>query len=129
MNLVKISTKLSKPDAGRFGSARGIGLIRIEQSHADVRPSEKSMRMTSCIECTDCGCRPPSIECAEPYETISFAVGMPSAQEREPRCAYDWRSSDGIDSISLSELAISDPAYAPGMMSMRPLSKAAVALH
>ena len=29
-NPVKVSTKFSNPDAGRFGSARGIGLIRME---------------------------------------------------------------------------------------------------
>lgn len=128
-NPVEFSTKLSKPDAGRFGSARGIGLIRMEQSHADVRPSEKSLSMTFCIECNDRWCRPPSFEWVEPDETTSFVTGMPFAQKRVKRNVSDLRSSDGIDSISLSELAISDPAYAPGMMSMRPLSKAAVALH
>ena len=128
-NLVKVSTKLSKPDAGRFGSARGIGLIRTEQSHADVRPSEKSLSMTFCIECNDRWCRPPSFEWVEPDETTLFAVGMPSAQEREPRHASDWRSSDGINSISLSEIGIADPAYASGMSSMRPVSGVAAAFH
>ena len=128
-NLVKVSTKLSKPDAGRFGSARGIGLIRMEQSHADVRPSEKSLRMTCCIEFPDRWRRPLSIECAEPDEKTLFVTGRPSAQEREPRCAYDWRSSDGIDRTSFSELAIAEPAYAPGMISMRPVFGAAVAFH
>ena len=128
-NLVKVSTKFSKPDAGRFGSARGIGLIRMEQSHADVRPSEKSLRMTCCIEFPDRWRMPPSIECAGLDETISIAVGMPPAREREPGCASDWRSSDGIDRISLSELAIASPAHASGMISMRSVSGAAAAFH
>ena len=86
--------------------------------------------MTSCIECPDRWRRPLSIECAGRDETISFAIRrMPSAQEREPRHASDWRSSDGINSISLSELAIAEPAYAPGMISMRPVFGAVVAFH
>ena len=101
----------------------------MEQSHADVRPSEKSFRMTCSIEFPDRWRWPPSFERVEPDETTLFAVGMPSAQDRIKRRASDWRSSDGIDSISLSEFGILDPAYAPGMMSMRPVSKAAVALH
>ena len=128
-NLVKVSTKLSKPDAGRFGSARGIGLIRKEQSHSDVRPSEKSLRMTCCIEFPDRLRMPPSIEWAGLDETTLFATGMPSAQDRIKRRASDWRSSDGINSISLSELGIADPTYALGMISMRPVFGAAVAFH
>ena len=102
----------------------------MERSHADVRPSEKSLRMTCRTEFLDRWRRPLSIECAGRDETISFAIRrMPSAQEREPRCAYDWRSSDGIDRIFLSELAIADPTYMPGMISMRPVSGVAVAFH
>ena len=128
-NLVKVSTKFSNPDAGRFGSARGIGLIRMKQSHADVRPSQESLRMTCCIEFPDRWRMPPSIEWAGLDETTLFATGMPSAQDRIKRRASDWRSSDGINSISLSELGIADPTCAPGMISMRPVSGAAVAFH
>ena len=101
----------------------------MEQSHADVRPSEKSLRMTCRIECPDCGCRPPSFERVEPDEAILFVLGRPSAQELELRCASDWRSADGIDRIFLSELGIADPAYAPGMISMCSVFGAAVAFH
>ena len=86
--------------------------------------------MTCCIEFPDHLCRLPLIECAGLDETISFAIRrVPSAQEREPRCAFDWRSFDGIDRISHSELAIADPACAPGMISMRPVSGVAAAFH
>ena len=101
----------------------------MEQSRAAERPSEKSLRMTYCIECPDCGCRPPSFEGVDPDETILFAVGMPFAQERKLGCSSDWRSSDGIDSISLSELGFADLACAPGMISMRPVSGVAAAFH
>ncbi len=85
--------------------------------------------MTCCTEFPDRWRRPLSIECAEPDEKTLFVTGRPSAQEREPRCACDWRSSDGIDRTSFSELAIAEPAYAPGMISMRPVFGAAVAFH
>ena len=86
--------------------------------------------MTCCIECPDRWRRPLSIEFAGRDEAISFAIRrMPSAQEREPRCAFDWRSFDGIDRISHSELAIADPAYAPGISLMRPVSGVAAAFH
>ena len=85
--------------------------------------------MTCCIECPDRWRRPLSIEFAGRDETISFAVGMPTAQEREPRCASDWRSSNGIDRIPLSELAVADPACASGMISMRSVSGVAVAFY
>ena len=86
--------------------------------------------MTCCTEFPDRSRRPLSIECAGRDETISFAVRrMPFAQEREPRHASDWRSSDGINSISLSEIGMADPAYVPGMSSMRPVSGVAAAFH
>ena len=87
---------------------------------------EKSFRMTCSIEFPDRWRWPPSFERVEPDETTLFAVGMPSAQDRIKRRASDWRSSDGI---SLSEFGILDSAYALGMMSMRPVSGAAVAFH
>ena len=85
--------------------------------------------MTCCIECPDRWRRPLSIKFTGRDETISFAVGMPTAQERETRCASGWRSSNGIDRIPLSELAIADPARAAGMISMRSVSGVAVAFY
>ena len=101
----------------------------MEQSHADERPSEKSLRMMYCIECPDCGCWPPSFEGVEPNETTLFVTGMPSAQERVKRTASGLRSSDCIDGIPLSELGFVDLACATWMILMRPVSKAAAALH
>ena len=101
----------------------------MEQSHAGERPSEKSFRMTCCIECPDYGCRPPSFEWVKPDETILFVTGMPSAQERVNRHASDLRSSDCIDGIPLSDLGFVDLACATRTILMRQISKAAVALH
>ena len=101
----------------------------MEQSHVGERPSEKSLRMTYCIECLDCGCRSPSFEGVELDETTLFVTGMPSAQERVNRHASDLRSSDCIDGIPLSELGFVDLACAARMILMRQVSKAAVALH
>ena len=101
----------------------------MEQSHADERPSEKSLHMTYCIECPDCGCRPPAVEGVELDETTLFVTGMPPARERVKRHASDLQSSDCIDGIPLSELRFVNLACATRMILMRPVSKAAVALH
>ena len=101
----------------------------MEQPLAADRSSEKSLRMTYCIECPDCGCWPPSFEGVEPDETTLFVTGMPSAQERVKRNASGLRSSDGKGEINLPEFGFAEPVDAPGMILMRPASKAAVALH
>ena len=85
--------------------------------------------MTFCIECPDCGCRSPLFEGVEPHETTLFVTGMPSAQERAKRHASDLRSSDGTGEITLPEFGFAEPVDAPGMILMRPASKAAVALY
>lgn len=101
----------------------------MEQSHADERPSEKSLRMTYCIECPDCGYWPPSFEGVEPDETTLFVTGMPSAQERVKRNASGLLSSDGKGEITLSEFGDSGPVDATRRILMRLGSKAAAALH
>ena len=83
--------------------------------------------MTCIIEFPDRRCRPPLFERIGRDGTIPFEIGMPSAREREPRCASYWRLSNWIDKILLSGFGIADPACAAGMILMRPASGAAVA--
>ena len=98
-----------------------------EQSLPTCGQMKKSLLMTCRIKLPTCGCRTPSFERIGPDETIAFEIGMPSAQEREPRCASYWRPSDCIDKIPVSGFGIADPACAAGMILMRPVSGAAVA--